>query len=627
MMNIFKNKKFFIWGTGKKASYFLEIMHSYQIFWQELFLDKIFELESFLDNNPSKQNMLFHDIIVKNPNSLKKRTNFLCIIAVMDSKEIVDTLKSWGYRQGQDFLLYTDFLAEVNRYLIINADDILTKVLGNSQALMPKPENGFIEVKELLSLVEEIDSSQVYEGILGKLIAAKLVVLWTESEDKQKKFVEMRNHFTDDKIIEAFSFYYGNDIDILADFFYSNSLLASKNSTIKTIGIYDERYYNGGAERFLSLIMPIYLDLGYNVVFFTDEIRADVEYTLPEGVHRIVLKYKYHENLSARLEEFQYYINIYSIDIMCYHNRFWESSFFYEMLFLKLQGISVLVELHLMFLMLINMKNGLSDKYHKIYRLADKTIVLSKENEAFWRALGVDAIYIPNPIENGKDLFMQPIRYKLRKGNTVLWIGRIEHTVKQVFDTVSIMRKVVTIIPSVKLKIVGDALDGKVLDHLKWLIHQNDLEKNIELCGYHTNVEEFYERADVMLMTSKVEAFPFIVAESKLYGIPLVLYELPYLELLKNGQGYKSVKQGDYQSAANEIIKLLTDDSYRLNMSLQAKESIRFFVEYDLNEAWDNVFKNINDEEKPIVDTTLQNIEKLLLEIIWKDGEEIMLLK
>ena len=74
------------------------------------------------------------------------------------------------------------------------------------------------------------------------------------------------------------------------------------------------------------------------------------------------------------------------------------------------------------------------------------------------------------------------------------------------------------------------------------------------------------------------------ILESKLYGIPLVTYELPYLELLQDKKGVITVKQGDISGAAYAILKLVNDPALHHRLSVEARNPIVNF--YETHKSW-----------------------------------------
>ena len=95
-------------------------------------------------------------------------------------------------------------------------------------------------------------------------------------------------------------------------------------------------------------------------------------------------------------------------------------------------------------------------------------------------------------------------------------------------------------------------------------------------------------------MTSSSESFCNVIMESKLYGVPLVMYELPWLELLKGGEGYIAVRQRDTLAAAEAVVNVLSNQSLREKMSKESFDSIEPFLRHDVYSDWKRVFDEMN---------------------------------
>lgn len=66
------------------------------------------------------------------------------------------------------------------------------------------------------------------------------------------------------------------------------------------------------------------------------------------------------------------------------------------------------------------------------------------------------------------------------------------------------------------------------------------------------------------------------LAESKAYGIPVVMYDLPNLDLAQQRKGTVVVPQSDVNAAALAIIELLNNSMKRELIAKEARQSIEF---------------------------------------------------
>ena len=357
------------------------------------------------------------------------------------------------------------------------------------------------------------------------------------------------------------------------------------------------------------MLIPMYIQQGYRVILFTDISKPELEFELPppsENFERVNFSTPRSQFLQ-RLNEFSSLLEKYRVNLIISHMRAGDFPPFIQFLFCKLSGIKIAMELH------GSIKHE-DFRFPKAlsYSLSDAVIVLSKTRAKFLKNLGVRSYYIPNPINLGGANFGGRDSEKI--SNTILWVGRISAD-KNPSAVVPIMKEVVAKIPSAKLKILGAANNNAALQSFRDTIKKNNLEENIKLCGYHADTKKFYETADVMLNTSPQEGWSLVIAESKFYELPLVLYELPDNELTQDAKGCISVAQGDYHAAAQAIIKILTDTEFRRKLSAQARESIQPFLNYDICGAWQNLFDEL-EKDSPQIPRNFYNeqILNILLE-------------
>lgn len=470
---------------------------------------------------------------------------------------------------------------------------------------------------------EKILASKIANMDMKKFIAismlGKFMELLRHYPDPVTFFKIIQQNFTPAQIVTALSIYLNNadNLDWLTKFFCTNpQLFPIKNKKIRTIALYYRRIYSGGVERILSIMIPIYLSMGYRVVLFTDEYKPELEYPLPppshEGFKRIILEPR--AQLIDRLAEFEKYFIAESVDLFIGHQHF---SFppILQILLSKLCGIKVLMQFH-------GYLTYYVFDYPKVfaYRLADALTTLTNMSKDFWKNLGMRAEFIPHPIIiDGAENFHG--RDPKKFSNTILYVGRIaKANDKNTFAILPILKEVVKVIPNVKLKILGEVFNEEVFQQMKKFIAENHLESNVEFCGYHKDVGKFYEEADLILSTSPSEGWGLFIVESKFYELPLVLYELPDVELLRDGKGYIAVPQGDFRAAARAIVKILTDTELRCKMSAEARKSLQPFIDYDIAGAWQKVFDDLdNNTPIPPHNINAEKIQTLLLKEIWKE--------
>ncbi len=566
--------KMLIWGTGRRANAFVQCMCE---FYQSLtvripFLECI---QGFIDSNPKKQEGLFCGKEVVPPNVLAHiEKDVIIVVAVADNVEIQGLLEEYDLVYGVDFFLDYDWIRYCRR------DSKL------------KYTDGFID--------DRLDKDNMPISLLYD---------WTFSSEPISEIQKYFKETTKADIVNTFVYYFIDDTSTLCKRILSSRINEIIPEKTKTIGIFLNEYGGGGAERVVSHIMPLYLKMGYRVILFT-RMSSLHEYRVPDGVIHVRLS-EIFNLLDPRdyLMELQEALTEYEIDTACFHIPYEGVDLFYGVLLARLMGIRTVIENHTSFINQIRQRGGLKRNVD-VYQLCDRLVVLSRVDQTFWYDLGCRSTYIPNPC------FVETANIPSKTKNnvpTVLWVGRINNKYKKIFDVVPIMKEVRKSIGTVRLLIVGAADDEKEEKLLLQKIHKYGLENTIKLCGRQEDMATFYLTSDVMLMTSPGEGFPMVLAEAKSYGLPVVMYDLPYLEMVRDKLGIITVGQGDRKAAADQIIHVITDDSIREKMSLEAKQSAIFFADYNLIEAWSNVLNGVYHDRD---NTDIKIDRKLILQLL-----------
>ncbi len=572
-----------IWGTGKKANDFSDQIMLWNNLSQKLGQGKIFAIKYYLDSDEKKEGTLFRQIQVRHPRQTDWRRRHdlpMVVVAVVDNEEIEKFLTTKGCIHFADYILYGDIndwlydepmirkailgISQINE-AVDRADcdaelfELFSKALGNIEdRCRNKLASEEIDLlyKSILILAVRLMHEERYKKLLGEAFLKEIGL---------SKYVLL--------LIELFSY----DVVTAADLMPRKEK-ASCRTNPHVIGVYYHRLFSGGTERVVSKLIPILKAKDYKIVLFSDEIDESREYSLPEGLVRVCLGKETAGR--QRFELLQKSIEEHGIEVYCCH--MYVGYALYDLFFVNQLGVPVVLEYHQNFI--INAFDGNFPLSMAICRFTDVLVTLSDMDAMFWRLLGCRSLCIPNPVEKPEIEECEP------EPNTILWIQRIVPFQKQCFDLPEILSYVTAVLPEVKLQIVGMPDDPRVEEKLKGMFEARGLLGHVDFLGYHREVGNFYRKAAVLLITSAFEGFPMVIAESKKYGTPLVMYELPYLELLRDGKGFIAVPQNDKYAAAKELVRVLKNPSLRKNLSREAKKSLADFTKLDIGAKWQEAF-------------------------------------
>lgn len=372
---------------------------------------------------------------------------------------------------------------------------------------------------------------------------------------------------------------------------------------IKTIGLYYHKLYSGGIERVVSILAPIFAQMGYRVVILTDEPPTEQDYPVPretgrETVYSIVDTD--HKTIRHRFASWTQIVEKQGIDLVIY-NAWMSHLLLWDMLNLKEAGIPVVLYTHGVFSCPIAEFGSLFSELPREVHLADGMVTQSETDKLFWDQYGQNVHCIPNPpaqnLKNAKAASWENHR--------LIWVGRASPE-KQPEKMLEIMEAVVAQMPDVKLEILGD------FENPKWrkMVKQKNLENNVTFRGMVANVSDYLEKSSVYICTSQFEGFLMALVEAQAHKLPAVMFAIPHLTMATAERGVISVDMNDVSSAASEVINLLQNRDWWQVNSTMAYRSYQWLRDYDLAGAWQNLLSGNEavsgrDEEVSILLNTL----------------------
>lgn len=414
-------------------------------------------------------------------------------------------------------------------------------------------------------------------------------------KSQKKEFVSaVMNYGTAEDLILALSehlYSYLVPQERIADECAALDIFASTKAQAKTIGIYYFRVYNGGVENVISTLSDMWVKQGYKIVLFTDEEPNKDDYYINPAIKRVVIpamKSRDFENRKERIEAFRAAIFENNIDVMVY-NAWVSNDLVFDEMIIKSCGVNLIIHTHNLFCCEVDNSDGYYAHFFsvlpRLYAFVDSVIAISDVDAAWWSAMGYRVFKTINPIQFDLKTPTAPLN-----GNNILVVARISAE-KQVLDAIKIAEQVKKEIPDVQLTIVGKGDDQGYINQVNEYIKTNDLDELVNMPGFTLDMLRHYQSADIMLSTSRYEGCPLSWLEGKVCGLPLVCYEIPSLDIVRDGKGVVVIDQLDYKAAAAAIVKILRDPELKKKLGSEARESAENFYTVDLTERWKEIFE------------------------------------
>lgn len=458
--------------------------------------------------------------------------------------------------------------------------------------------------------IEKADTSIDYTQLVQdsrRQLLDDVVANWgrVSSAGRAAAFDSILRYWNTDETIAAFAKKYWFDHGVVAKGVKGAKALTRRPAShpVRTIGTHYMRICGGGAQRVTAMLANLWQEMGYRVVLFTDNEKSDADYELNAGIERVTLPAREslaREDYGKRAKVLERAVKRYGIDVMVYHP--WVSDILlWDLLVCKLAGAHFVVQCHSVFPVLMRNFRIYFARMAKIYELCDAVVTLSRTDQLFWQNFNPNVYETRNPLFFDRDTICP----SALQGREIVWIGRFS-VEKRPMDALKIMQKVLLEEPEARLYMLGEIQDETRKFYEKKLADMG-LDKNVTICGYVADVSRYLQKASMQLMTSEYEGFPLALLEGMAYGLPCVMYELPYLFLAKNQEGIAAVEYKDVAAASAEILKLFSDEKRRIEMGNAACAFIEKMAAFRLDQKWQEIFDSL-DQEHHMVDQ-----EKLLM--------------
>ena len=233
----------------------------------------------------------------------------------------------------------------------------------------------------------------------------------------------------------------------------------------------------------------------------------------------------------------------------------------------------------------------------KTYGRLSAVVALTREC-ADWIEINSSARHvpvIPNPIawpmqNNPPRITPQSICSPGRK--ILLAVGRLE-PVKNLEVLIKKFSQLAKKFPDWDLVILGEGHQRSLLEST---ICSEGLEARVFIPGLAGNVGEWYEHADLYVMTSQSEGFPNSLAEALAHGLPAVSFDCDTgpRDIIRDGIDGLLVAPNDSGALVNSLERVMGNPALRKQMSVRASEAKERFSIERVAGMWEALFHEMS---------------------------------
>ena len=226
--------------------------------------------------------------------------------------------------------------------------------------------------------------------------------------------------------------------------------------------------------------------------------------------------------------------------------------------------------------------------FNMIYSQSDKVVLLSNKYIPIFQKKAkitnlnkLIAINNPAIFTTNKQI--------LQKEKIIVWCGRLGYDMKRTDKMLSIWKKISNKFPKWELKILGS---GDV-QYFKELIKRFNIP-NVEIVGF-TNPNDYYNKAEVLCMTSVTEGLPMVLIEAMTHKcIPVAFNSFASLtDIIKDGENGFIVTPYDENEYVRKLSELMKSASLRQKMAEDGVKSVSKFDSNKIADQWITLFKEL----------------------------------
>ncbi len=169
-------------------------------------------------------------------------------------------------------------------------------------------------------------------------------------------------------------------------------------------------------------------------------------------------------------------------------------------------------------------------------------------------------------------------------------VGR--HSQEKGFDRLlSIWKDIENVRTDWELLIIGE---GNLYEHNQNVAKILGL-KTVRFLPFQKNVQPYYQKASLYLMTSLYEALPMVLIEAKMCGCICISYNCKTgpAEIIKDGEDGFLIPEGNQNLFIEKILNLMNDRILMERMGEKAMVNVKDYSPGKILPKWDTLIKDI----------------------------------
>ncbi|WP_084709804.1 glycosyltransferase family 4 protein [Nesterenkonia alba] len=263
--------------------------------------------------------------------------------------------------------------------------------------------------------------------------------------------------------------------------------------------------------------------------------------------------------------------------------------------------------------------------------LLARLVVLSALDVAFWKLRGVPhTVYLPNPPSPMLLESSHSSKPKTAPEGPVelIWWGRLEQHTKRVLQLIDVAEQLNKLGLDFNFKVIGPDWGDMTTSVFNREAKRRGLADRIAAMGprHGKDLTDAIDAADAFVSVSIIEGYLLTLPEAQARGLPVFMYEMPWLYLVQDNDGIVAVPQDDAIGLAKRIVDVMSSPERYEEMSKAALNAGQKAIAHDFSKLWQQLITGtLPDKYSP--EPTLDDAQQLIDLLIFFSERNAGLLK
>lgn len=382
------------------------------------------------------------------------------------------------------------------------------------------------------------------------------------------------------EIVQATATYWPQSLDTLAA---HTSRVDIGDRSVRSIMLVTSHLRTGGVSGVVTAQARLFLEAGYDVTIAVRESGSDRS-AVPEGANFVEID---ETSIAAGLAQWSEVCLAHGIDLVIDHQWLYTTAWPAFALVSATEGAATIGWAHNFAgrSLLLGLNNL---EFHRRHLdLLSQLVVLSPLDVSFWKLQGMHrVVYLPNP--PSPLLALRPISSEPKPAPSdrrveLVWWGRLNERTKRLSELLTVAKQLQLLNVDFRLRIIGPDWNGMTAERLNELALKNGLSDRIQALGplYGAELLEAIDTSDIFVSTSLIEGYPLTIPEAQSRGLPVAMYELPWLAVVEDNGGVVTSPMGDASGLARDIAQIVADPDRFRDLSSASLAAAERELSYD----------------------------------------------